>query len=112
MRGGRRGGRSFGLRGGGGAFDACDHFADLGEVTGAHVRARQQVLDQGGDVAVEQALGQLTDHRVLQLFFGNRGAAVVLAGLGGGPPGEYTTALVERQTGGEGVSCWHVNQVE
>src|SRR6266853_6006227 len=82
--------------------DARDHLADLGEIAGADVRAVQEVLDQLGDVAVEQALRQLTDHRVLHLWFGHRGAVVVLAGLGGGPPGYDAAALEPREHGGDG----------
>src|SRR3989454_12727465 len=58
------------------------------------------MLHQSGDVAVEQALGQLTDHRVLALAFGPRGAVVGLAGLG--PPGDGTPTLEPREHGGDG----------
>src|SRR6266487_3673608 len=47
-------------------------------------------------------VGELTDHRVLHLPLGHRGAVVVLAGLGGGPPGDDTAALETRQHGGDG----------
>src|SRR5256885_17240300 len=85
-----REGRSFGLRGV--RFDALDHVADPGDVTRTHVFGSEQMLDERGDVAVEQPLGQLTDHRVLHLAFGHRGAVVVLAGPPGGPPGAGTAA--------------------
>src|SRR5437870_13882931 len=88
-------GRSFGLRGV--RFDALDHVADLGDVTWAHVFAGEQMLDQSGDVAVEETLGQLTDHRVLHLPFGYRGAVAALARLG--PPGDDTAALEARGHG-------------
>src|SRR5256885_14523688 len=95
-----REGRSFGLRGV--RFDALDHVADPGDVTRTHVFGGGQMLDERGDVAIEQALRQLTDHRVLHLALGHRRAVVVLAGLGGSPPGDDTTALESRQHRGNG----------
>src|SRR3989442_12713228 len=58
------------------------------------------MLDQSGNVAVEETLGQLTDHRVLHLAFGHRGAVVVLARLG--PPGDDTAALETPEHLGDG----------
>src|SRR5438874_12563577 len=95
-----REGRSFGLRGV--RFDALDHVADPGDVTRTHVFGGEQMLDERGDVAIEQPLGQLTDHRVLHLALGDRGAVVVLPGLWRGPPGDDTTELESRQHRGNG----------
>src|SRR6266581_6020057 len=93
---------SFGVHGRGVRFGALDQFADLGDVTRADVFAREQMLDQGGDVAVEQALGQLTDHRVLHFLFGHRGAVVELARLRRGAPSDDAAALEARQHRGDG----------
>ena len=73
--------------------------ADLQRTAGYRRRVR---LTMARTISSPVALGQLTDHRVLHFLLGHRGAVVVLARLGGGPPSDDPAALEARQHGGDG----------
>src|SRR5256885_3545416 len=49
--------------------NALDHLLYAGEIAGCHVTRREQVAEQGSDVASEQPLGELAYHRVLDVCF-------------------------------------------
>jgi hypothetical protein len=49
----------------------------------SHLVLRQQVTDQGGDVAPEELRGQVADHRAAHLSLADRGAVEEAAAHGG-----------------------------
>src|SRR4051812_15173336 len=59
-------------------FGLLDHFLYAGEIARCHVGRRKQVAHECGDVAGEEPLGELADHRVLDIRLGDGGAIYVL----------------------------------
>src|SRR3982751_5032102 len=74
--------------------NAVDHFLYARQIAGCHVTRREQVAEKGGDVTGKQALGELTDHRVLDVGFSDERAVDELPILR--PPREYPTSLQPR----------------
>src|SRR2546423_9547182 len=71
--------------------NALDHFLYAREIAGCHVTGREQVAEQGSDVASEQPLGELAHHRVLDVGFSDKGSVDELTVLDSS--GENATSL-------------------
>src|ERR1043165_9672446 len=80
-----------------------DQLLHLREVTGAYGPGRQKVTHEGGNITIEQPLGQLPDHHPADLRLGHGRLVEELARAA--PVGNDAPLLQPGEEGGDGGLC-------